>query len=93
MDSTNKDDNNNQDVDDAGSLDAQETTLQNAITKFDVNAVKKVIEDGLDIKTTWLDSRKYRNALHELALVYMSYNPYGENYPFRYHHIIDRNQR
>ena len=68
------------DQQDGAILDPQETALQNAIAQFDAKAVKKLIEEGLDIKTTWLDTRKYRNALHELAVVYMSYSPFGKRH-------------
>lgn len=50
------------------------TSLQAAMLNFDLNRIEELILGGLDVTQTYIDSRQYRTALHELALCYTSYS-------------------
>jgi len=51
------------------------TFMQSALVDFDGLRVDAALRAGFDPSRTFLDSAKYRNALHELVLNYTSYTP------------------
>ena len=71
------DPNNNDDVTDVNKSEptSLEQTLQAALSRLDVALIKDLILRGAQLQHLRLDSRKYRNAVHELALVYCAQQP------------------
>lgn len=62
--------------------------MQSALANFDGRRVEAIIQAGFDVRRTYLDRHKYRNALHELVLNYVAYSP-AERPPKLHHQFID----